>query len=410
LARDITQKWLAQEEKKRLEEKLTQVQKLEAVGTLAGGVAHDFNNLLMGLSGNVSILLLSANPDDSIVPRLKEMERCVRRGADMTRRLLAFSRKGIGRPRPMDINALILETAAMFGRTHKDVSVNMNLAPDIATVEADPGQMEQVFMNLFLNAGQAMPRGGTLTVSTANAGPEKAKSACQGSPALPAVRVMVSDTGHGMSDEVKARIFEPFFSTKPMSRGTGLGLFSAYGIISNHGGAIDVESEPEQGTTFIITLPACEKAAEIPLEQDEKPLYGRETILLVDDEQMVLQATSRMLEALGYTVIQASGGREAVDIYSARAREIDLVILDIVMPDMHGSETFRWLALMNPTVRVLLATGYSANGEAAQLLSQGCDAFIQKPFDIIALSRLIRKVLEQEKEQPLLDEKSAVNN
>lgn len=399
LARDVTEKRLAQEEKRTLEERLTQAQKLEAVGTLAGGVAHDFNNLLMSLSGNVSIMLLTARDDDPIVPRLKEMERCVRRGADMTRRLLAFSRKGIGRPRPIDINALLLETASMFGRTHKDVSVNLDLAPDLAAVEADPSQMEQVFLNLFLNAGQAMPRGGVLTVITANEEPEKTNLACSNSPARRRISIRVSDTGCGMSEEVKARIFEPFFSTKPMSQGTGLGLFSAYGIISNHGGTMEVASAIGQGAAFVITLPACEKPAEISDNKEETPLYGRETILLVDDEQMVLQATTRMLEALGYTVIQSSGGREAVDIYSARAQEIDLVILDMVMPDMHGSETYRWLALMNPTVRVLLATGYSANGEAAQILAQGCDGFIQKPFDIPALSRMIRKILDQEENQ-----------
>jgi len=295
--------------------------------------------------------------------------------------------------KPTDMNDIIDRTASMFGRTKKEIAVNRSLAEDLWAVDCDQGQMEQVFMNLYVNAWQAMSGGGELYLETSNVllGDDPAIS-YRIKPGR-YVKVSITDTGTGMDEKTRERIFDPFFTTKAMGRGTGLGLAMVYGIIKGHGGMIDVTSEPRQGTTFEIYLPATEKAINKEIIAARKILTGTETILLVDDEQMVLEVTRELLESLGYRVHAAGGGQEAIAVYMEKRKEIDLVILDMIMPGISGGETFDRLKEINPNIRVLLSSGYSINGRAQEILERGCNGFLQKPFQLEKLSRKVREVL-----------------
>jgi PAS domain S-box-containing protein len=383
-------------ERKKLEIQLVQAQKMEAVGTLAGGIAHDFNNLLMAIQGNVSLMLMdlpSHHPDRE---RLQHIEACVRSGADLTKQLLGFARRGKYQVKPTDLNDLIDKASALFGRTQKGIRIQKKLAEGAWTVEVDRGQMEQVLLNLLVNAWQAMPQGGDLYLETQNVFLDEHYVQPFAVKLGNYVKTSVTDTGIGMDEETRQRIFEPFFSTKERGRGTGLGLATVYGIIKGHEGFITVYSEPDRGTTFNFYIPASAKAVE---EEKKEPAIlrtGQGGILLVDDEEIILQVAAQLLEKLGYTVFVAHNGREALDLYSQKAGEIDLVILDLIMPVMGGGETFQSLKKMNPRVKVLLASGYSINGLAKEILDQGCRGFIQKPFDLMEISVKIREILDQE--------------
>jgi two-component system cell cycle sensor histidine kinase/response regulator CckA len=275
------------------------------------------------------------------------------------------------------------------------LTIRVNLGENIHAVEADRGQIEQALLNLYLNAWQAMPGGGTLYLETQNISLDERTAKSRSVESGPYVEVSVRDTGTGMDSKTKERIFEPFFTTKVMGRGTGLGLASVYGIIKNHGGFINVHSEKGHGSTFSIYLPASKKA----IIQNNMPapaiINGTETILVVDDEGAIASVCKELLEVIGYKAIVAGNGREAVEIYRARREEIALVILDMIMPDMGGAETLRLLKEINPNGKVILSSGYSMDGQAEGVLIKGCEAFIQKPFDIHKLSRKIRDVLDQ---------------
>lgn len=381
-------------EHRRLEAQFQQAQKMEAVGTLAGGIAHDFNNLLMGIQGYVSLLLLAKEQGDPEFDKLRSIEKQVQSGADLTRQLLGFARAGQYQVKPTDLNDLISKSAAMFGRTKKEIQIHQKLQPDIRSVEVDRGQIEQVLLNLYINAWQAMPAGGDLFLSTQNvvleddyARPLEAKPGNY-------VKIAVTDTGIGMDEKVRKRIFEPFFTTKEMGRGTGLGLASAYGIVKGHDGLINVYSERGHGTTFNIYLPASEKERSMESPLVEKTLKGTETILVIDDEKIVLTVSREILEVLGYTVLVANSGREAIELYALGKEKIDLVILDMIMPEMSGREIFSELKKMNPDIKVILSSGYSINGEATKIMKSGCKAFIQKPFSLKQLSNQVRNVID----------------
>jgi two-component system cell cycle sensor histidine kinase/response regulator CckA len=319
----------------------------------------------------------------------------VQHGADLTKQLLGFARGGRYEVRPTDMNDIIDRTSSMFGRTKKEISVHRSLAQDLWAVDCDQGQMEQVLMNLYVNAWQAMPGGGELYLETGNVllGDDPATSYTIKPGRY--VKVSITDTGTGMDAKTRERIFDPFFTTKTMGRGTGLGLAMVYGTIKGHGGMIDVTSEPGQGTAFYIYLPASEKTIVREKPAVKEILTGTETVLLVDDEQMVLEVTRKLLESLGYRVHAAGGGQEAIAVYMEKRKEIDLLILDMIMPGISGGETFDCLKEINPNIRVLLSSGYSINGQAQEILERGCNGFLQKPFQLEKLSQKIREVLSE---------------
>ncbi|MCF8061306.1 MAG: PAS domain S-box protein [Deltaproteobacteria bacterium] len=383
---DITQQ-------KRLEAQLQQAQRLESIGTLAGGIAHDFNNLLMGIQGRTSLMLTDLNDSHPHRGHLKSIEEHVRSASDLTRQILGFARGGRYEVKPTDLNDLVSRSAKMFGRTRKDIRITMDLRENIPAVEADRRQIEQVMFNLLVNASHAMPDGGEIRIGTEAVSLDEEEAPLhQAEPGRYAV-IRVADTGVGMNRATLQRIFDPFFTTKELGRGTGLGLASAYGIIKNHGGFIEVTSSPGLGTTFTIHLPATDLPATESREAERDLSLGSGTILLVDDEQLVADVGAKMIEKLGYEPLVARSGQEALDIYERERSRIDLVLLDMVMPGMGGGETFDRLHEVNPDVRVILSSGYSMDGRATEILKRGCKGFIQKPFDLHELSEKLRETL-----------------
>ena len=391
--KDITDKKRAEQERIKLESQLQQANKMEAIGTLAGGIAHDFNNLLMGILGNATLALMNLDPGHPGYDRLKNIEKYVQSGAELTRQLLGFARGGKFEVRPTNLNELIQHTSEMFGRTKKEITICLTLQKDIWTVDVDHGQIEQVLLNFYVNAWQAMPSGGNLHLQTANEALDN--SYIQAFSVVPGnyVKFSITDTGVGMDSDTQKRVFEPFFTTKEKGRGTGLGLASAYGIIKNHGGFINVLSEKGKGTSFIAYLPASTKPAPFDRKVPNAVVKGSGTILLVDDEQMILDVGAQMLENLGYEVLTAPNGKEAVTIFECNQDRIVLVILDMIMPVMGGSETFDMLKSMQPSLKVLLSSGYAVDGQASDILNRGCNGFIQKPFNLETLSRKTNEAL-----------------
>ncbi len=391
----------AEEEKKRLQNQLMHIQKMEAVGTLAGGVAHDFNNILMGLQGYLSMLLHDMSPDHPYRMKLENMENYVNRGSSLTKQLLGFARGGKYDVKPTNINDLLGKSADLFGRTRKEISIYRSFAEDPWIVDIDQGQIDQVFLNLFINASQAMPGGGDLDLRTENILFSETDEKPAGMNKGRYIKISVTDNGVGMDSNILERIFEPFFTTKQKGTGTGLGLASAYGIIKNHGGNIYVFSKPGRGTTFHIYLPATDQQPVVYKEEKKEEIFtGRETILIVDDEPINISVMQEMLEMLQYRVLPAGSGEEALAIYMEKHKEIDIVILDMVMPGIGGGRTFDLLKEINPDVGVILASGYSAEGEARKIIQRGCWGFIQKPFKLAEFSRKIREVLDNQGGQP----------
>jgi PAS domain S-box-containing protein len=386
--RDIT-------ECKHLESQLLQAQKMEAIGTLAGGVAHDFNNILTGIQGYTSLMMLELDTHHPHYERLKRIEEQIRSASGLAKQLLGFACGGRYEVRPINMNEIIRRSSPMFGRTKKELTVHGKYEKDLWTVEVDRGQIEQVLLNLYVNAWHAMPEGGELYLETSNVAIDENYAALYVVPPGNYVRVCVADTGVGMEEETKKRIFDPFFTTKEMGRGTGLGLAMVYGIMKGHKGFVDVYSKPGHGTTFTLYLPASEKKALEERPAASKTLKGSETILLVDDEPAVLAVSKKILESLGYTVHGAGNGQEAIAFYREMKNDIDLVILDVIMPGLSGSEAFDRIRELNPSVKVILSSGYSLEGQAQQIMDRGCRGFIQKPFDIARLSRKVREVLEK---------------
>jgi len=381
---------------KKLELQFQQAQKMEAIGTLAGGIAHDFNNLLMGIQGYISLMLFNLDSTHPHYENLKKIEEHVRSGASLTSQLLGFARRGKYEVKPADLNQIIQRSSEMFERTKKEIKIYRKYQENIWIVGVDRGQIEQLLLNLYVNAWQAMPEGGNLYLETKNVTLRKDYIKPFWVQPGDYVKISVTDTGIGMDEKTKQRIFEPFFTTKAMGRGTGLGLASAYGIVKNHGGFINVYSEKGHGTTFTIYLPVREKE----LKEEKKVLSaellrGTETILLVDDEDTIINVVEKSLNLLGYRVLVARGGEEAAEIYRGNQQEIALVILDMIMPGIGGGKAYDLLKEINPHVKTILSSGYSFNGEAAQIMARGCDGFIQKPFGIKELSKKIREILDK---------------
>ncbi len=393
VARDITARIEAEKEKKHLESQLIHSQKMEAVGTLAGGIAHDFNNLLMGIQGYISLMRLQTVEGDPNDEYLQGIENAVMNAANLTNQLLGFARKGKYTLRQTSLNRIVENSTKMFTRTKKEIVTHLNLQDKIWDVKVDQGQIEQVLINLFLNAWHAMPDGGDLFIQTENV--YLSEDYCKPYEVRPGnyVKASITDTGIGISNDIIERIFEPFFTTKEVGKGTGLGLASAYGIIKNHSGIIRVYSELGNGTTFNIYLPASDEKAEKTIKESSQLLKGQEKILLVEDEEGTIQVEELMLKELGYSVLPAMSGQEAIQLYEEN--KPDLVALDMIMPEMNGKDTYERLKRINPDVKVLLVSGYSLNKQIEELMEKGCNGFIQKPFDIVQLSQKIREVLEK---------------
>ena len=396
VARDITERKQVEEERENLEAQFQQAQKMEAIGTLAGGIAHDFNNLLMGIQGNISLMLLQMDSTNPYYKRLQSIEKQVESGANLTSRLLGYARKGKYEVKPVDLNKLVEETSDTFGRTRKQITIHRELADDLFAVDADSWQIEQVLLNLFVNAADAMPDGGDLFLKTMNAAHKDMRVKLYKQQPGNYVVLTVTDTGTGMDKETMERVFDPFFTTKEMDRGTGLGLASAYGIIRSHGGYIDVESKKGRGATFSVYLPASQKKVRKVVETARRVIETTGTVLLVDDEEVILEVAKDLLEAMGYRLLTANNGEEAVEVYRKNRDDIDIVVLDMVMPTMGGGEAYDRMKEINPDIKVLLSSGYSIDGEATEILKRGCNGFIQKPFKIEQLSRAIREVLGKE--------------
>jgi len=382
-------------ERKRLESQLQQAHKMEAVGTLAGGIAHDFNNLLMGILGSTSLMLFNITSNHPHYESLKNVEQYVQSGAKLTKQLLGIARGGKYAVKPTDLNNLLEKTSEMFRRTSKDIRIYAKYQTDIWPVEVDQSQIEQVLLNLYVNAWQAMPNGGDLYLQSENVFLDEEHVRLLSLKPGRCVKLTITDTGVGMDEATIQRIFDPFFTTKEMGRGTGLGLASVYGIIKNHDGIIDVFSKKGEGATFTIYLPASDKQI---IEENEMPrevLKGIEMVLLVDDEDSIVDVGEKILHMMGYQVLSARSGKEAVELYQKNQARIDIVVLDMIMPEMGGEETYDKLKEINPKAKVLLSSGYSIDGKAKEILERGCDGFIQKPFTVEELSQKIREILDK---------------
>jgi PAS domain S-box-containing protein len=392
---DITERKRAEEEKENLQVRLQQIQKIEAIGTLAGGIAHDFNNLLMGIQGRASLMTVELDSDHPHIEHLQAIEEYIKSAANLTKQLLGFARGGKYEVKPIDINEVVQSSAAMFGRTKKEIGIHTKYCSTSPVVEADQRQIEQVMLNMYVNAWQAMPDGGELYLETKIVRLDD--EYCRLHKIKPGryIKASITDTGIGMDETTRQRVFDPFFTTKEKGRGTGLGLASAYGIIKNHGGTITVYSEIGRGTTFNIYLPVSDLAQYRQTPAEEKLTMGSEKILLVDDEEMILDVGKSMLEKLGYCVLVAAGGLEALDVVGSMGESIDLVILDMIMPGMDGGKTFDRIREIQPKMPVMLSSGYAINGQANEIMRRGCNGFIQKPFNLYELSRQVRKILDE---------------
>ncbi len=388
IARDVT-------ERKQLEEQLRQSQKMEAIGQLAGGVAHDFNNLLTVIGGYSSILLVKLPPDSPYRASVEEIKKAGDRASSLTRQLLAFSRKQILQPKVLDLNTVVSDLDKMLRRLiGEDIDLLTVTDPNLGKVKADPGQIEQVLLNLIVNSRDAMPGGGKLTIETSNAVLSKDYARLHSIPSGPYIMLGVSDTGCGMDAATRERIFEPFFTTKGAGKGTGLGLATVYGIVKQSGGNVWVYSELGQGTTFKIYLPQAEELAETGDLPGPKPTpHGTETVLVVEDEEQVRAILVRILENQGYHVLSASDGEEALAI-SQEPGDIQLMITDVVMPQMSGRELAERVVAARPSLRVLFMSGYTDDAIVRHGLLDEELNFIQKPFDSATVARKVREVLD----------------
>lgn len=380
------------------EEQLQQSQKLEAVGRLAGGVAHDFNNLLTAIIGYSDLALRRLPERDPLQRDLEEIKKAGERASALTRQLLAFSRKQVLRPRVINLNEVIADLERMLRRTiGEDIVFKAKLQPDLGNVKADPSQMEQVIINLAVNARDAMPEGGKLLIETANICLDESY-ARQHVSVVPGnfVMVAVSDTGTGIDEETKRRIFEPFFTTKEAGKGTGLGLSTVYGIIKQSGGNIWVYSEVSRGTTFKVYLPRVSEDAELLRREAQKAEVpgGTETLLLVEDEQLVRDLSVEILSSLGYNILKAENGPAALELWKQHPGKIDLLLTDVVMPEMSGRELAQRLQASHPEMRVLFMSGYTRDAIVHHgALDEGIQ-FMQKPFSPDGLALHVRKVLD----------------
>ncbi|MCP3978120.1 MAG: response regulator [bacterium] len=386
---DITQR-------KQIEEQLRHSQKMEAVGQLAGGVAHDFNNLLTAINGYADLALARGVEDPEVVEDLEEILNAGERAAALTRQLLAFSRKQIIQPRVLDLNSLIRNLMKMVRRLiGEHIELQLGLEPELYNIDADPTQIEQVVVNLAVNARDAMPGGGSLRVETRNATLSGGSVPAEVRPGDYVV-LAIRDTGRGMTAETAARIFEPFFTTKERGKGTGLGLATVYGIVRQNKGHIGLDSEPENGAEFTVYLPRSDKQLDSTLVAAATSPYGTETVLLVEDEGLVRSLAARSLRSYGYTVIEAASAADALRVSAGLEGALDLVVTDVVMPGMSGQELAQRLIATHPQTKILFVSGHSDELVQEHGAIEPGIAFLQKPFSPEALSRRVRQMLDED--------------
>ncbi|PYQ14683.1 MAG: hypothetical protein DMH00_01210 [Acidobacteria bacterium] len=395
--RDLTDIKQAESALRQREEQLQHAQKMEAIGTLAGGVAHDFNNLLTGILGYAELLKMGSKPGEKVHQAAEVIERAASRAASLTQQLLGFARRGKHQNVPVDLNATIQEVMGLLVRTFdKNISLRQEFTPHSAAILGDPGQVGQIILNLAVNAADSMVEGGELAFRTEVVElTEDQRRRQDGTRSGPFVLLSVSDTGSGIPPEVLPRIFEPFFTTKECGKGTGMGLAMVYGIVQNHGGFIEIDTTVGRGTVFRLYFPLqrSEDRPEGAWSAEGDVMPGNGTILVVDDEEAVRCVATAFLEEMGYRVLTARDGAEAVEIYRSSLKSIDLVIIDMVMPKLGGRECFRALKEINPRLRAILSTGYDFNTVAQEILDEGMRGFIQKPYQLRQLSEVVAAAL-----------------
>jgi len=391
MSRDVT-------EHRAMEERLRQSQKMEAIGTLAGGVAHDFNNILMVISGYSQVLIDALGKEPKLRSHVEQMQKAGERAASLTRQLLAFSRKQTTQPEPLNLNGVVSGIEKMLHRLiGENIAITTKLAPNLGTVNADAGQLEQVILNLAINARDAMPQGGQLALETKNVNLPAGEASEPGAPQQGLyVQLEVSDTGVGMEPQVQTHIFEPFFTTKPLGKGTGLGLSTVYGIVEQAGGQITFTSAPGAGTSFRILLPriSSPQSAKATLEGAADIYHGAETVLLVEDDAAVCELVRAVLTSHGYKVLTARHPEEAQTICAGLSNGIELLLTDVIMPGMSGAELFRRVTPQNPSMKVLFMSGYIDDFVIRQGVQEKEVAFLQKPFSPLNLAKKVREVLD----------------
>jgi PAS domain S-box-containing protein len=392
VSRDVTKEAL-------LQKQFIQAQKMEAVGTLAGGIAHDFNNLLQVVLGYSELMLRRKSERENDYSDLQKIFQAGKSGTELVKSLLMFSRKLEPKYRPVNLNQEIIQVQGLLSRTiPKTIKIDLRLSGDLEPIQADQSQIGQILMNLGVNARDAMPDGGALTIETANVelGQEYCNAHLEAKPGR-YVLLTVSDTGHGIDRETLSHIFEPFFTTKSVGKGTGLGLATVYGIVKEHDGLIVCYSEPGQGTTFKLYFHAIQTDENVETLESETDIpHGTETILLVDDDEVVRDLAATVLENFGYQVITAGNGKEALDIFMSQSGKIALVILDLIMPEMDGRQCLNEVLRIDPKTKVIIASGHSVNGNAEEIFLSRAKAFVEKPYDIKDLLKNVRNVLDKD--------------
>jgi signal transduction histidine kinase len=386
------------QERERLERQVQQLHKFETIGRLAGGIAHDFNNVIGAILGWAELCSQETQPGTHLHDRIHKIMEQADRAAALTSQLLSFARRQFLQPKRIDLNTHVLQCVSLLRRViGENISIEVQTARDLHVALADPSQMDQVMMNLCLNARDAMPDGGKLVLETNNI--EITEKYCRLFPyAQPGSHVVISvtDTGTGMDAETIEQIFEPFFTTKEMGKGTGLGLATVYGIVKQHGGFINVQSEPGKGTTFEIYLPASTGMAE-PREPhaEEKPRKGNETILMAEDHEGLRQSAQEMLQALGYRVLLAADGMDAVQLFKANSENVDLVVLDVVMPGLSGPDAYAQMISIQANLKVIFTTGYTSEAASLTSMIEKGAGFLQKPYGQRSLGLKVREVLDR---------------